>query len=479
MHSAVLKVLGILLVLFSTAMLLSALVALLTGDGAIWQFILSWAITAGSGALLWWLAARGRPTELKLRDGFTIVVLFWVLIGLYGAVPLLIVDQPRLSFTDATFESFSGITTTGATVLKGLDTLPTSVLFYRQLLQWLGGMGIIVLAVAVLPMLGIGGMQLYRAESPGPSKESKLTPRITETAKSLWQIYLFLTITCALCYYLAGMGAFDALTHAFSTVSIGGFSTYDAGFSYFQGDGVKFVCTVFMLISGVNFALHFIAVRTRSPVQYLRDPEFNAYLLLHATIILSCVLYLYQQGHDYGLIDIVFQAVSYATTTGFSVAGFEEWPEFIAVGLLLASFGGACAGSVGGGIKLIRFQLLFKQGRREIIRLIHPNAAIYIKMGSHTLGSNVIDAVWGFFSAYVLVFIVLMLLLVAIGLDQVTAFSAVAACMNNLGPGLGEVAGGYGALSAPAKWTLITAMVFGRLEIFTILALLTITFWRE
>lgn len=479
MHTAVLKMLGILLLLFSVVMLPPYAIALWTNDGTARPFLYSWLITAGIGTLLFWLATRGRPSELKLRDGFIIVVMFWVLLGLFGAIPLVLTERPQLGVADAVFESFSGITTTGSTVLEGLDTLPVSILFYRQLLQWLGGMGIIVLAVAVLPMLGIGGMQLYRAESPGPSKEAKLTPRITETAKSLWQIYLFLTVACALCFYVAGMGPLDAIAHAFSTVSIGGFSTHDSGFSYFQSDAVKLVGILFMLISGANFALHFVAVRNRSPRYYFRDSEFKAYLILHATIVLVCSFYLYQGGRDYSFTDVAFQAVSFATTTGFSVAGFEEWPEFIAVGLLLTSFVGACAGSVGGGIKLVRFQLLFKQGRREIIRLIHPNAALYIKMGSQTLRGNVLDAVWGFFSAYVMVFVVLMLLLVCIGIDQVTAFSAVAACMNNLGPGLGEVAGGYGALPALAKWILISAMVFGRLEIFTILVLLTIAFWRE
>ena len=479
MHAAVLNVLGILLMLFSLVVLPSFAIAVLNSDGTGMNFLLAGFITLSSGALLWGLGDESRARELKLRDGFVIVVMFWVLLGLYGALPLLLIPSLELTLTDAVFESFSGITTTGATVMTGLDKLPTSVLFYRQLLQWLGGMGIIVLAIAVIPMLGIGGMQLYRAESPGPSKEAKLTPRITETAKSLWQLYLFLTILCGLCYYMAGMSLFDAVAHAFSTVSIGGFSTHDAGFSYFQGDAVKLVCTLFMLISGVNFALHFAAVRNRSVSHYLHDAEFKTYILLHAIIILGCYSYLYKVGRDYSFVDVAFQAVSFATTSGFSVASFEEWPEFIAVGLLLASFGGACAGSVGGGIKLVRLQLLFKQGRREIIRLIHPNAALYIKLGAHTLRSEVLDAVWGFFSAYVLVFLVLMLLMLAINVDQVTAFSAIAACMNNLGPGLGEVSNNYGTMSAPAKWILISAMVFGRLEIFTILALLTMAFWRE
>jgi len=437
-------------------------------------------ITLVSG-LVSWLPVRKQQRELRLRDGFVVVVMFWTVLSITGSLPFLLSEQPHLSLVDAVFESVSGLTTTGATVITHLDGLPPSILYYRQQLQWLGGMGIIVLAVAVLPMLGIGGMQLYRAETPGPIKDSKLTPRIKETAKALWYIYLGLTLTCAMGYWLAGMSVFDAIGHAYSTVAIGGFSTHDASIGYFNSTAIELVAVVFMLVSGMNFALHFLALREKSLAGYWRDSELKFYLLLLGMVILITVLGLYLHGTapQEALISGLFQAVSIGTTTGFLTAEYFNWPAFIAILLLFSSFVGGCAGSTGGGIKVIRILLLIKQGVREINRLIHPNAQIPVRIGDKTVPSRVVEAVWGFFALYVGSFTVLYLLLAATGLDLMTAFSAVAACINNLGPGLSGVGLNYADLPDVAKWLLCFAMLLGRLEIFTLLVLLTPAFWRH
>jgi trk system potassium uptake protein TrkH len=343
-------------------------------------------------------------------------------------------------------------------------------------------MGIIVLAVAILPMLGIGGMQLYRAETPGPVKDNKLTPRITETAKALWYIYLGLTIACAVAYWFAGMGVFDAIGHSFSTVAIGGFSTHDASIGYFDSVWVEAVAVVFMLLGGVNFGLHFVAFRRWSLRIYSADAEFKMYIRVLSLVSLVCVAYLFISGTDdlaSALRHGVFHAVSIGTTTGFATAEFYLWPGFLPVLLLFTSFIGGCAGSTGGGMKVIRVLLLLKQGMREMIRLIHPSAQVVVKIGKTPVSDSVIDAVWGFFAAYVAVFVVMMLLLMASGLDQITAFSAVAATINNLGPGLGEVGANYAGLSDFAKWVLCLSMLMGRLEIFTLLVLFTPAFWRK
>ncbi|MCB1815583.1 MAG: potassium transporter, partial [Candidatus Competibacteraceae bacterium] len=331
-------------------------------------------------------------------------------------------------------------------------------------------------------MLGIGGMQLYRAEMPGPMKDAKLTPRITETAKALWYIYLGLTIACMLAYRLAGMGWFDAVAHSFSTVAIGGFSTYDDSIGHFNEPLVMIVAIVFMFISGVNFALHFMVVRTRNLRTYTHDAEFRAYAMSLCMVALITIVYLHFthtfEGHE-ALLHGVFQVVSIATTTGFTTAEYFAWPGFLPVMLLFTSFIGACASSTGGGMKVMRMLLLYKQGKREILRLIHPAAQVPVKLGNKPVPERVIGAVWGFFALYVASFVVMLLALMATGLDQVTAFSAVAACINNLGPGLGDVGANFASINAPAKWVLSFAMLLGRLEIFTLLVLLSPSFWRR
>jgi trk system potassium uptake protein TrkH len=476
------RLLGLLLMMFSLTLLPPVVVSWLYNDGQMVVFLDGMFALLVLGCLMW-LPARRFKDELRVRDGFLIVVLFWLVLGLAGALPFAMSIQPEMSITDAVFESFSGLTTTGATVLTALDNLPESVLYYRQQLQWLGGMGIIVLAVAIMPMLGVGGMQLYRAETPGPLKDTKLTPRITETAKALWYIYLTLTIVCAVCFWLAGMSGFDAIGHSFSTIAIGGFSTHDESIGFFQSTSIEMIAVVFMLFAGMNFALHFVAWRSLSLKAYLHDSELRTYLTVLALVTVITVGYLYYTDTfivvDEALYAGLFQAVSIGTTTGFTTADYFQWPGFLPVMLLFVSFIGGCAGSTGGGMKVIRFLLLLKQGHRETLRLIRPNAQIPVKVGGKPMPDRVISAVWGFFAAYVASFVVIMLFLMATGEDQITAFSAVAACMNNLGPGLAGVGKNFTALTDPAKWALSFAMMLGRLEIFTLMILFTRAFWRR
>ncbi|MEJ2258268.1 MAG: TrkH family potassium uptake protein [Woeseiaceae bacterium] len=475
------RILGLLLMMFSLTMLPPIAFSLYYDDQSWLPFVEGFGITLAAG-LICWLPVHRSKKDLRLRDGFLIVASFWTVLGTAGAAPLYFADAVTLSFTDAVFESMSGLTTTGATVLTGLDELPLSILYYRQQLQWLGGMGIIVLAVAVLPMLGVGGMQLYRAETPGPVKDTKLTPRITETAKALWYVYLSFTVTCMIGYRLAGMGWFDALCHAFSTVAIGGFSTHDASIAYFDSATIDIIAVIFMFVAGINFSLHFYAWRFVSIRHYFQDQEFRAYsfilIVLSTVVIASLFVYRGFEDAQQTFLDGLFQAVSIATTTGFTTDSFALWPAALPVLLIFASFIGGSAGSTAGGIKVIRWLLVYKQGVREIMRLVHPNAEIPVKLGSKAVQPRVVEAVWGFFSVYIIVFGVMLLAMMSTGLDQVTAFSAVAATLNNLGPGLGGVANGFMDLSDTAKWISVAGMLLGRLEIFTLLVLITPTFWR-
>ncbi|WP_028468253.1 TrkH family potassium uptake protein [Neptunomonas japonica] len=480
-YRVILRILGILLMVFSITMLPPIAVSLFYDDGHDYAFVGAFAITITTGFLIWLPVYRVRQ-DLRTRDGFLITVLFWVVLGMFGAVPLILSQSPHLIVVDAVFESLSGLTTTGATVITGIDTLPKSILYYRQQLQWLGGMGIIVLAVAILPMLGIGGMQLYRAETPGPVKDSKLTPRITETAKALWYIYLSLTIACALGYWAAGMTPFDAIGHSFSTVAIGGFSTHDASIGYFDSSVIEAICIFFMVISAVNFSLHFFAWRQKTILHYFQDPEFQFYVSILAAVTLITMLVLIST-ETYAPIESmrksIFMVVSIATTTGFATADFAHWPVMLPFMLFVAAFAGGCAGSTGGGMKVIRVLLILKQGYREIMRLVHPNAVIPVKLGNKPISDRVLEAVWGFFSVYLIVFIIMLIALLGTGLDQVTAWSAVGAALNNLGPGLGDVAVYYGNLNETAKWILCFAMLLGRLEVFTLLVLFTPAFWKR
>lgn len=475
------KILGMLLMVFSLTLSTPLLVSLWYSDGTHTAFMMAFAITACAGAVMW-APFSSQKGDLRTRDGFLITSLFWTVLGLFGSLPFLLAESPELSLSDAVFESLSGLTTTGATVITGLDELPKSILFYRQQLQWLGGIGIIVIALAVLPMLGVGGMQLYRAETPGPVKDSKLTPRITETAKALFLIYLILTASCGLAYWFAGMSMFDAICHAFSTIAIGGFSTHDASMGYFDSPAIMIIASLYMLVAGINFALHFHTLRHRDYKHYIQDSEsrFYAYTIAGAAIIV--VTYILMKGtYDLGdsILHGVFQTISIATTAGFATADFSAWPSFIPFLLLLLSFMGGCGGSTGGGMKAVRIMLIAKQGVREMSQLVHPNAVIPLKVGNRRVEAKVISAVWSFFAVYMFAFILILMLLMATGLDYTTAFSAVVASINNLGPGLGDVSAHYGDISSPAKWILCFSMLLGRLEVFTLLVLFTPAFWRH
>lgn len=480
-YKNIIRILGLLVALLSVTMLPPALVSMIYRDGGGVPFLLGflWCLITG---FLAWYPNRYQKTDLRAREGFLIVVLFWLVLASFSAIPFILLEEPSLSITDAFFESFSGLTTTGATILNHIEGLPHAVLWYRQQLQWLGGMGIIVLAVAVLPMLGIGGMQLYRAETPGPVKDSKMTPRIADTAKHLWYIYLSLTIACAVAYWLAGMSGFDAICHSFSTIAIGGFSTHDASMGYFNSPTINFVCVFFLVIAGVNFALHYAVVQSKSLKNYFYDPEFKVFIAIQLVLTLICFTVLITSGTyqdaDQAFDQALFQSVSISTTAGFTTTSFADWPTLLPILLIFSSFIGGCAGSTGGGMKVVRVLLLYLQGLRELNKLVHPKAVFSIKMGKKVLPDRVVEAVWGFFSAYAAVFVICMLLLLATGMDDITAFTAVAASINNLGPGLGEVTANYSTIGDSSKWVLIMAMLFGRLEIFTLLVLFTPAFWR-
>ena len=485
-YKAVFKVVGILFAMFSISLLPPLAISFFSShpsDDTFPAFLISFIAILATGIAVW-LPVRKNREQLGPREGFLTVAAFWFSLVTVGTLPFLLSQNLEINFTDAFFESMSGLTTTGATVLTGIDDWPKSILYYRQQLQWLGGMGIIVLAVAVIPMLGIGGMQLYRAEMPGAMKNTKLTPRIKETAKALWYIYLGLTIICALAYKLAGMSLFDAVTHSFSTIAIGGFSTHDASFAYFEQDLVLYVAIVFMILAGINFALHFRVLNKLRVRDYFQNTELRVYLwilLVTAIIVCTVLLLFYDQlgGPSETIRHGIFQVVSIATTSGFTTDDFSKWPLFVPSMLLAASIIGGCTGSTAGGLKVVRVVLLFKQGRREILQLINPDAIIPIRLNADPVHERVINSVWGFFALYVVSFVILALILQATGLDMTTAFSTVTACLNNLGPALGAASEGYSTLSSASKWVLAFTMLLGRLELLTLLILLTPRYWRD
>ena len=475
------RILGTLLMLFSFAQIFPGFLAYFFEErDFVYNFIVTGFVTFLIGCFLFFLASE-KNGDLRTKDGFIITIFFWTVLGFFGSIPFYLAELEGVSYIDSLFESISGLTTTGATVLVGLDDMPKSLLFYRQLLQWLGGMGIIVLAVAVLPLLGVGGMQLYKAETPGPLKDSKLTPRITETAKALWFVYLSMTISCSILYKYFGMSWFDAVCHAFSTVSIGGFSTHDDSFAFFSNSGLRWTAIIFMVISGINFALHYLAWTKKRLFHYFYDSEVKLYLsLLTSTALITYLtLYFSENIYDEMVVDSVFQAVSIGTTTGFLTSNYSNWPLFVPIMLLIAAFIGACAGSTGGGIKVIRALILIRQGSSEITKLIHPNAVVTIKFGRKSLDPRVSESVWGFFAVYVATFLIILMFLLSQSNDFLTAFSAVGATLNNLGPGLGTVSENYKEITDGSKLALCIAMLLGRLEIFTLLLLFTPAFWRN
>lgn len=490
---SIMRIVGILVMCFSFTMLVPAFVALIYDDGGGRAFLEAFVLNFSVGTALWWFCRKYKQ-ELRSREGFLIVVLFWVVLGSLGAVPFILLENPDLNFSESIFESFSGLTTTGATVITGLDHLPKAILFYRQFLQWLGGMGIIVLAVAIIPLLGIGGMQLYRAEMPGPLKEQKMRPRIAETAKALWLIYLSLTVLCAVAYWLAGMNGFDAISHSFATVAIGGFSTHDASIGYFNSPMIDLITVLFLLISSCNFALHFAVFdqfndrykgnnKSNFLGLYWKDYEFRFFITVQLALFVICfgvlLIYNYFDDNSVTFIQALFQSVSISTTAGFTTNDFSQWPSFLPLLLVLASFIGGCAGSTGGGLKMFRVLLLYLQGKREIHRFIHPNVIQPIKLGKHVLSERIVEGVWAFFSAYFFVFVVCWLATIACGMETFDALNAVIASLNNLGPALGTVSSNFTQIPDSAKWVLTFAMVCGRLEVFTLLVILSPSFWKD
>ncbi|RMG36939.1 MAG: potassium transporter [Gammaproteobacteria bacterium] len=474
------RIIGFFALGFSLILLLPLLVAALYGEDEIGHFLEAMGATAAFGLVFLALGYRA-GNDLHSRDGFLIVALFWFGLSSIASLPFML--SAHLEPVDALFEAVSAFTTTGATVISGLDELPKSFLFYRQLLQWLGGMGLIVLAVAVMPMLGIGGMQLYKAEAPGPLKEEKLTPRLSQTARYLWAFYVGMTLINALAYWLAGMDLFDAITHAFSTLSTGGFSTHDASIGYFDSALIEMIAVIFMIMGAINFSVHFLAWRHRSLREYLHNVEVRVFLLLIVAAVLVIAGFLWFSGEYPGYLDALrnslFEVVSVITSTGFGTVDFSLWPSFVPVLLIFISFIGGCGGSTAGGMKVMRVILLTEQGWREVRRLIHPRAKLPIRIGDQVVSPQTVQGVWGFMAAYVVSFVILMLLMMAAGLDQVSAFSAIATSMNNLGPGLGAVSSSFAGVSDAGKLVASFAMLLGRLEVFTIIVLLTPEFWRS
>ena len=479
----VIHALGLMLMVFSLAYLMPILTSLIYDDGTLNDFVLTMVWTLASGVLMW-LLTRRYQSELSIRHGYLLAVTMWTAMPAFATIPLLLVIKD-LSFTDAYFETMSGLTTTGATVLSGLDALPPAINIWRHELNWLGGMGIIVLAVAVLPLLGIGGRQLFKAETPGPMKDSALTPRITETARNLWLVYLGITIACIVSLKAVGMTWLDAICHAFAAMGLGGFSTHDANVGYFNSPAIEFVLILFMLLAAMNFATHFLVWREKNLRLYLRDAEAVAMITLILSSCLGIALFLWWQGTYpnfwIALRYASFNLVSIATDCGFNSVDFNQWPTFAPMWMLLLSCVTASSGSTGGGIKMLRTLVLFKQAGREFRRLLHPTVINPMKIGGSVVANNIVFAVLGFIFLYFMVVVSLTFALLISGLDLISAFSAILACINNAGPGLGVVgpAGNYSVLSDFQTWVCTLAMLIGRLEIFTVLILFTPHFWRR
>ena len=480
--SPVYRALGMIIMLFGLTMLAPLILSYVTNDGAQSAYDEAFALTMLSVALLWY-RYRKCKRDLTIRDGFLMVVLVWSVLPAFAAVPLMI--HLGISHTDAYFETMSGLTTTGSTVLSNLDTMPMSINLWRHLLVWIGGMGLIVLAIAILPLLGIGGRQMFKAETPGPMKDSKMTPRIAETAKGLWLVYLGVTVACILSYRWAGMEWFDAFCHAFSTMGLGGFSTHDASFGFFDSPEIEFVAIVFMLIAGMNFGTLFLAVIGRSVRPYLRDPEAGWFIGVTLFSIFMVAMYIWKDGvyaeFETALRHAAFNVVSIATTTGYASVDYALWPIFAPLWMLFLSSFATSAGSTGGGIKMMRALLLYKQVFRELLRAMHPNAVYNVRIGGQVAPQAILFAVLAFAFMYMVSVVSMTLVLAFTGLDIISAFTAVVASINNTGPGLGVVGPSttYEVLDDFQTWVCTFAMLLGRLEIFTLLVVLTPSFWRK
>ena len=478
-----LPILGGVIAGFALAMLVPLAFAFFGGDAALYAYDGAILITAGCGLALWWFTRRQRR-ELQPRDGFLLVTLIWTVLPVFAALPLLFA-LPGLSFTDAYFEAMSGLTATGGTVLSGLETLPLSINVWRCWLQLIGGLGVVVLAVAILPLLGVGASQLFKAEIPGPMKEAKLTPRIAETARGLWVVYLGLSLLCMLAYRVAGMGWADAFMHMCSTMGLGGFSSYDASIGHFQSAAIEAVAIVFMVLAGINFARYFMAWRTRSLMPLWRDVEARAFLIALAASTALISLYLVGHG-EYGtfgeaLRHTAFHVVSLATTTGYASTDYAQWPLFAPMLMILLGCFAGCAGSAAGGVKMVRMLLLVKQALRELVRIVHPRAVLPVTLGGSSVAPQTMATVIAFMMVYGATLAGLTLVLLFSGLEPITAATAVIASVNNIGPGLGDVgpAVNFQGLTDFQTWVCTLGMLLGRLELLTVLVLLTPQFWRK
>jgi len=476
------RALGMIIMLFGLTMLAPLILSYVMDDGAQTAYDEAFALTMLCGAFLWY-RYHNCKRDLAIRDGFLMVVLVWTVLPAFAAIPLMI--HLGLSHTDAYFETVSGLTTTGSTILSNIDTLPMSINLWRHQLVWIGGMGLIVLAIAILPLLGIGGRQMFKAETPGPMKDAKMTPRIAETAKGLWLVYFGVSVACILGFHWAGMSWFDAICHGFSTMGLGGFSTHDASFGFFDSPAIEAVAILFMLIAGMNFGTLFLAVHGRSLRPYLHDPEAGWFIGVTLVSILIVAIYIWKDGVyaelDTAVRHVAFNLVSIATTTGYASVDFALWPIFAPLWMLFLSSFVTSAGSTGGGIKMMRALLLYKQVFRELLRAMHPSAVYNVRIGGQVAPQSILFAVLAFGFMYMVSVVSLTLLMAFTGLDIISAFTAVVASINNTGPGLGVVGPSttYAVLEDFQTWICIFAMLLGRLEIFTLLVVLTPAFWRK
>lgn len=472
---------GFLVFLYSFSMLPPMLIALMSKDRSYFAFLTTFVtfFILGGGA---WMSTKHSGIQLKTRDGFVIIVLFWLLFSLISAMPFWLDDALNMNMADAFFEGVSGITTTGASVVSDVSALPRAYLYYRAQLNFIGGLGVIVLAVAVLPLLGIGGMKLYQSEMPGPFKEERLTPRLADTSRSLWFTYVLLGLVCVIAYMLAGMSFFDALCHGLSTVSLGGFSTRSESIGFYNSHAIELVAGLFSLLSAINFTVWFVAISRRTLKPFRKNAELRFFLLITAIVVLITAWQVWHLGRysaTDSLIHAFFLASSMITDNGLAPADYASWPSHTIILLLGASFFGGCVGSTCGGIKALRFLVLFKQSRHELHQLAHPHALLSIKVGESVVNERVLRSVWSFFFLYVFFSVFFIWTLNLMGYDLMTAFATVAACINNMGLGFGETASTFGTLNNGAKYLMCAAMIMGRLEIYPILILCSRFFWRS
>ena len=480
--AGVAHVLGSLLAFFGAAYVIPVLTSLIAGDGKWGIFLIAAAVSSGIGLLIS-LATRKHRRELKPRDGFLLATLSWVLMSLSATFPLYM-GIPGMSVTDAYFEAMSGLTTTGSTVLTGLDSLAPSLNIWRHTLHWMGGLGIIVLAVAILPLLGVGGMQLYKAETPGPVKDEKLTPRITETAKSLWVVYTVMTLVGIGALRMAGMTWFDAICHGMSALSLGGFSTHDNSLGYYNSPTIEVVLSILMVAASLNFARHFVALRRLTLKPYRNDPEARAIvgLLAISIVVVTTLLYVDNIYPFFtALRHASFNVISMATTTGFVTEDFEKWPVFIPIWMLFLTCITCSTGSTGGGVKMFRTLLLSRKAGRELKLLVHPSAVWPVRIGGKPVPERVGDSVLAFIFLYFMTVVTLTFAMLLTGLDFDSSFSAIVASINNAGPGLAAVGPvhNFQSLTDLQTWICTAAMLVGRLEIFSVLVLFTPAFWRK